>query len=153
MKRFRSKVTALLDIRRRREEDILQAHAKTLQARQGALDRLNAISGALDSLRSEIHQAMTAGCSAAVLSQFQGYGARLNADRTAAAETLAQADAAVASSLEKVLGAKRDRESVEKFRSRERAEYDRESLREEQKLLDEIALRRAANPWSRPVAA
>lgn len=153
MKRFRSKVTALLDIRRRREEDVLQAHAKTLQARQAALDRLNAVSGALESLRSEIQHAMTAGCSAAVLAQFQGYGARLGADRVAAADALAKADSAVAKSLENVLAAKRDRESVEKFRSRERAEYDKESLREEQKLLDEIALRRAANPWSRPIAA
>jgi flagellar FliJ protein len=147
MKRFRSKVATLLDLRRRREEQVLRSHATALFERQAALDRLQAVSGAIESLRQDIGQSMASGCSAAVLAQFHGYGGRLEADRTAAANAVGQAEAAVAKSLEKVLGARRERESVEKFQARERESHERENLRDEQKLLDEIALRRVSGVW------
>ena len=148
MKRFSSKVTALLDLRRRTEEQVLQAHAKTLFARQTALDRLNAVSGAIEALRLDLRQAVVSGCSAAVLAQFHGYGGQLEADRNVAAQSVAQAEKEVAASLEKVLGARRERESVEKFQARERESHEREALRDEQKRLDEIALRRVPGIWN-----
>lgn len=148
MKRFRSKVAALLDLRRRREDQALQDHAKVLHSRQMAQDRVNALSGALNALRLEIRQAMTTGCSASVLSQFHGYGLQLEKDVQEARTGLQRAEKAVAESLQKVLDARRQRESVEKFQARERELHEREALREDQKRLDEIALRRIPNLWS-----
>lgn len=148
MKRFRSKVVALLDLRRRREDQVLQDHAKVLHSRQMAQDRLHAVTGSLDALRLEIRQAMTTGCSASVLSQFHGYGLQLEREVQEARMALQRAEKAVADSLQKVLEARRQRESVEKFQSRERELHEREALREDQKRLDEIALRRVPNLWS-----
>jgi len=142
MKRFRSKVAALLDLRRRREEQSLQDHAKVLLARQSALDRLHAVTGAIEALRVDLRQAVACGCSASVLAQFHGYGSRLDQDHAEAEVAVTRAEADVARSLAKVLEARRERESVEKFQVREREAHDRESLREDQKRLDEIALRR-----------
>lgn len=148
MKRFRSKVAALLDLRRRREDQVLQDHAKVLHARQLAQDRLNALAGSLDALRTEVRQAMTCGCSASVLSQFHGYGLQLEKQVQEARVALDRAENAVAESLRKVLDARRQRESVEKFQGRERELHEKEALREDQKRLDEIALRRLPSLWS-----
>jgi flagellar protein FliJ len=153
MKRFRSKVTTLLGLRQQQEEKKLEAYGRALSLRQAAMDRLQAIERACDALRAEIRNAMSVGCSAAVLAQFQGYGTRLEADRLAQTGVVQQAEGSVSKALSEVLNARRERESVEKFQTRERALFDQDVLREEQKVLDELALRRLMPSWAEQVAA
>jgi flagellar export protein FliJ len=154
MKPFRSKLTALLKIRQKDEESRLEIYGRAIQSRQKAADVRAAVDGAIQALRQEIRASMTTGCSAAILSQFQGYGVRLNQDLRDADERLLAADKTVQIALRELQSARRRRETVEKFQAKERAEYDKEVSREEQKILDEMALRRPGNslssvtPWS-----
>ena len=59
-----------------------------------------------------------------------------------AAAAAAAATSAAAASLQAVLQSRRDREVVEKFSAKELVDHQREQLREDQKNLDEMALRR-----------
>ncbi|HTI70339.1 MAG TPA: flagellar export protein FliJ [Candidatus Limnocylindria bacterium] len=142
MKPFQFKLAALLTIRQKEEQAKLELYAKAMQTRQVALEARNAVERAVEVLRDEVRQSMRLGCSANVLSQFQGYGLRLSDDLRAANERLAATERSLAAALGQLQVARRGRETVEKFQERERAVYDREVLVEEQKLLDEMALRR-----------
>lgn len=145
MRPFRSKLAALLTIRQKQEQAKLEAYARAMQARQAALDTRRAIQNLVTTLQGEIRASMQVGCTASVLSQFQGYGLRLADDLRRADGQLAAAENTLSFALNELQAARRRRETVEKFQTKERAGYAREVLVEEQKLLDEMALRRVAS--------
>ncbi len=150
MRPFRSKLDAVLKLRQKEEESRLETYGRAARARQAAADAVAALRSAVDSLRLEVKTAMNGGCSAAVLGQFHGYGLRLGKDLSEAENRLQIAENGLQTALRELQTARRKRETVEKFQAKERVEYDKEAAREEQKILDEMALRRptAANPWS-----
>lgn len=142
MRRFQSRVTALRDLRQRREEEALQVHSRALQERQTAEDRLQASIGALQRHQLEIQAQLNSGCPAASLARQDGYRLMLEEHCREGRRRVADACAATEASLKAVLLSRREREVVERFCTREREDHQREQLREEQKNLDEMALRR-----------
>ena len=142
MKRFRSRVEPLRDLRRRREDEALQAHARALGERQAAEDRLRACLSALEGHQLEVQEHLRSGCNAATLAYHDGYRRMLEQRCQEFRALLATATAAAAASLQKVLDCQRDREVVDRFCARELAAHALAQQREDQAGLDEMALRR-----------
>jgi flagellar export protein FliJ len=76
------------------------------------------------------------------LAQQDGYRLLLEQRWQESRQQVAEAAAATEASLQALLQTRRDREVVEKFCAKELADHQREQLREDQKNLDEMALRR-----------
>ena len=142
MKRFRSRVTALRELRQRREDEALQVHARALRTRKAAEDRLQACLGALFQHHQDVQTDLMNGCPASRLAQQDGYRLLLEQRWQESRQQVAEAAAATEASLQALLQTRRDREVVEKFCAKELADHQREQLREDQKNLDEMALRR-----------
>ena len=142
MKRFRSRVTALRELRQRREDEALQVHARALRTRKAAEDRLQACLGALFQHHQDVQADLVNGCPASRLAQQDGYRLLLEQRWQESRQQVAEAAAATEASLQALLQTRRDREVVEKFCAKELADHQREQLREDQKNLDEMALRR-----------
>jgi flagellar export protein FliJ len=142
MKRFRSRVTALRELRQRREDEALQVHARALRTRKAAEDRLQACLGALFQHHQDVLADLLNGCPASRLAQQDGYRMLLEQRWQESRQQVAEAAAATEASLQALLQTRRDREVVEKFCAKELADHQREQLREDQKNLDEMALRR-----------
>lgn len=142
MKRFRSRVAPLRELRQRREDEALQAHACALRNRRAAEERLQASLEALARHHLDIQEELRRGCPVATLAQQDGYRRVLEQRCLESRQQCAEATAAAEASLEKVLSCQRDREVVDRFCAKELAEHAREQLREDQKNLDEMALRR-----------
>lgn len=147
MKRFRSRVAPLRDLRQRREDEALQAHARALKERHAAEERLRASLAAVEAHRREVQEEFRRGCTASTLAHHDGYRRLLEQRCLESRDQAAAAAAAAAESLRKVLECQRDREVVDRFCARELAAHVREQQREDQANLDEMALRR------RPVSA
>lgn len=144
MKRFRSRVAALKELRQRREEQALQVHARALRTRRAAEDRLEACLGALLRHRQDVQAELLQGCPASRLAQNDGYRSLLEQRWQESRRQVAEAAAAADASLQALLKTRRDREVVEKFCTKEWADHQRDQLRQDQKNLDEMALRRRA---------
>lgn len=142
MKRFRSRVTALRELRQRREEEALQVHARALRNRQAAEAQFQECLGALFRHQQEVQTDLMRGCPASRLAQQDGYRLLLEQRCHESRQQVVEATSASAASLQAVLLSRRDREVVEKFCSKELVDHQREQLKEDQKNLDEMALRR-----------
>lgn len=142
MKRFRSRVNALRELRQRREDEALQIHARALRARQSAEERLRSSLQALARHQEEVQAELMSGCPASRLAQQDGYRCLLEQRCQESRRQFDEATTAAAASLQTVLRSRQDREVVERFHAKELADHQREQLREDQKSLDEMALRR-----------
>ena len=142
MKRFRSRVASLRDLRQRREEAALQAHARALRARRAAEERLESCLDALHRLHQEVQEDLRHGCPASRLAQQDGYRIHLEQRCRESWQQLADAAALAAESLQTVLRSRRDLEVVDRFSAKEMADHLKEQQREDQHDLDEMALRR-----------
>jgi flagellar export protein FliJ len=142
MKRFRSRVSPLRELRQRQEDEALQAHARMLRQRQAAEERLQATLDALKDHLREVQESLRFGCSASQLAQQDGYRALLEHRSEECQRQVAAAAAAAAASLQEVMRTRRNREVVDRFCAKELAEHALEQQREDQKNLDEMALRR-----------
>jgi flagellar export protein FliJ len=142
MKRFRSRVAPLRELRQRQEDEALQAHARMLRQRQAAEERLQATLDALLDHRREVQDSLRFGCTASQLSQQDGYRALLEQRTDECRRQVAEAASATVASLEEVMRTRRNREVVDRFCAKELSEHTLEQQREDQKNLDEMALRR-----------
>jgi flagellar export protein FliJ len=88
--------------------------------------------------------ALASPCAAGKIDQLRQYGASLEKELARSEATLSQAERELGVALQKMLTARQHRQSIETFREHQRAEYDRDVLREEQKFLDDLARRPVA---------
>lgn len=142
MKRFQSRVAPLRELRQRREDEALQVHAGMLRRRQAAEERLRSTLDSLLRHQQEVQDDLRSGCPASRLAQHDGYRGVLEQRLEDCRRQFAAAASAAVASLEEVMRTRRDREVVDRFCAKERAEHALELQREDQKNLDEMALRR-----------
>ena len=142
MKRFRSRVTALRELRQRREEEALQVHARAVRNRQAAEAQFQESLGALLGHQQEFQTDLMRGGPASRLVQQDGYRLLLEQRCHESRQRVVEATSAAAASLQAVMLSRRDRDVVEKFCAKELVDHQHEQLREDQKNLDEMALRR-----------
>lgn len=158
MKRFRFSLQAVHTLRQRLEQVALEAYSQTLLRRQQVLARLQAIDFGLELAWAALRTWQTQDMAAAELRAAHEFCALLSEQKKETAGQLREAQQLVDVAWKKLVLARQRREGVEKYRQRQWAAYQVAAQREDQKLLDEVAQRRAAGinagAWSlQPVLA
>jgi len=142
MKAFRFTLEAVRTIRQRQENEALEFYARALLARQHALDAVEAIHRLIGDQFGRMRQILAEGCPAAQAAQAQSYHRSLEKIREENVAALEQAERRVKAASQAMLTARQQREIVDIYREKQQAVHQRAELREEQKTLDEFALRR-----------
>lgn len=143
MKRFRFTLQALLTVRQRAEQLAQERYAARIANQERARKALNLAEATLATAATTLRQQMGRGLLAAELAQRHTHLRTLEWSRAQAEEGCRSASRAVEPALREMLEARRRREAVEQFRRRQLQRHDREVQREDNRLLDEFALRRA----------
>jgi len=133
---------AVRTLRQRQENEAMEQYARALLARRLALDLLEAIHQRIAEDFAQRRLLMAGGCTAAQAAQAQNYHRSLEKKRDEAAAALSQAERSVHAASQLMLAARQQREIVDVYREKQQAVFQRAQSREEQKLLDEFALRR-----------
>ena len=120
----------------------MEHYAQALAFRQQALDRLEAVQRELNAGWRELNAKLTKGCAAYEAAQANEYHKSLARRRDECSLALGTAERRVNATLQAMLAARQQRELVDKFFSKQKSRHERELLRQEQKLLDDLAGRR-----------
>jgi flagellar export protein FliJ len=142
MKRFQFTLEAVRTLRQRQEREALENYIAALLARQGALRSVETIDQSIGRDFAQMRQLLAGGCTAAQAAQAQNYHRALEVRRDEAAVALAQAERQLNESSKAMLAARQQREMVDVYREKQQAQHQRLELREEQKIMDEFAIRR-----------
>ena len=142
MKSFHFTLEAVRTLRQRQEQDAMEQYGQALLARQQTLDRLDAVQQRLDAGWQDLRGQLTRGCSASQAAQAQDYHQSLETRRNECTRALEIAERRVNASLQVMLAARQQREIVGKCFEKQKARHQHAQMREEQKLLDDLAGRR-----------
>jgi flagellar export protein FliJ len=144
MKPFHFTLEAVRTIRQRQEQVALEQYAQALLNRQLAAERLNSIQAELDECWRELRGHMVKGCSASTVTQSHDYHRVVTRRRDEAISSLGVAERRVNAAMQMMLAARQQREIVDKSCEKQKAHYQREQFRAEQKLMDDLAGRRSS---------
>jgi flagellar export protein FliJ len=142
MKAFRFTLEAVRTLRQRQEQEALENYARALAARQQVLDLLIELDQRIGRDFTQMRTLLTGRCTAAQAAQAQNFHASLEKKRDECVAALGQAERRVNAASHAMLAARRQREMVDVYREKQHAVHERLILREEQKILDEFAIRR-----------
>jgi flagellar export protein FliJ len=142
MKAFRFTLEAVRTLRQRQEHEALEDYIRALLARQQALSVLEAIDRSIGRDFAQMRQLLAGGCTAAQATAGQNYHFSLEQMRDQGAAALGEAERRVNDASKAMLAARRQREMVDVYREKQHALHQRLELREEQKIMDEFAIRR-----------
>ena len=126
----------------------MENYVHALLARQQVLDRLDTARERIRLNQQEMNRLLAASCAAARLAQAHLYEKALEMHQAEQVLALAKAERRVQAAFQAMLTARQRRKIVETFRAKQHARHQRAEWREEQKLLDDLASRRA-----RPILA
>jgi flagellar export protein FliJ len=104
--------------------------------------QLKAASDELVTAWAALCRDISGGVNAAQLARTRAWCSALEQQQKERAEALQRAQRAMEAAMKKMLLATRDREAIDNYRDKRRSAYDQDVQREEQKLLDELGLRR-----------
>lgn len=121
----------------------MEQYAQALLARQQTIDRLDAIQAELNAGWQQLRDKLAGRCSASQLAQANDYHRALGRRRDECIAALGVAERRVNATLQAMLTARQQREIVEKSREKQKARHAREVFRAEQKVVDDMAGRRA----------
>lgn len=144
MKAFRFTLEAVRVVRQRQEETALEQYAQALLARQQAADRLQSAQEELKAAWRHQQDLLASGATAAQLQQIVGCSQFLENRAKALEKALQEAVLAEERRRQQYLAARQQREIVDKYREKQKAQYDLVTAREDQKTLDELAVRMAS---------
>jgi len=142
MKAFRFTLEAVRTLRQRQEHQALEEYIRALLARQQALSSLEAIDQIIGRDFAQMRKLLSGGCTAAQAAQAQNYHFYLEQKRDQGAAALGEAERQVNEASKAMLAARQQREMVEVYREKQQAQHQRLEIREEQKFMDEFAIRR-----------
>jgi flagellar export protein FliJ len=142
MKPFRFTLEAVRIVRQRHEQLAMEEYAQALFSSRQAEDQLEAVRRELDAGCEELRKLLAKSCPVSKAAQTQQYLKSVEKRLNECARALEQAKLRADAALDAMLAARQQREIVDKFFARQKTRHEREELREEQKLLDELAGRR-----------
>jgi flagellar export protein FliJ len=142
MKTFRFTLEAVRTLRQRQEQEALENYARALLARQQVLDLLTDMDQRITRDFAQMRKLLAGRCAAAQAAQAQNFHASLEKKRDDCVAALGKAERRVNAASRAMLAARQQREMVEVYRDKQHAAHQRLALREEQKILDEFAIRR-----------
>lgn len=142
MKAFQFTLEAVRTVRQRQENEALENYARALLLRQQVLDKLEATQVRIQDHFARMRQWLSEGGAASQAAHAQAYHRSLERIRDDCVAVLGQAERRVNAALQAMLAARQQREIVDVYREKQQAVHQRAVLREEQKALDEFAIRR-----------
>jgi flagellar export protein FliJ len=142
MKAFRFTLEAVRTLRQRQEQEALENYARALLARQQVLNLLADMDQRIRRDYVEMRKLLAARPTAAQAAQAQQFHASLEKKRDDCVAALGQAERRLNATSHAMLAARQQREMVDVYREKQHAVHERLGLREEQKILDEFAVRR-----------
>ncbi len=140
MKTFRFTLQALQILREREHQAALEHYARAVAVCQRALEQLGAREIELEAAWSQLRDRQVANATALVVMQTEAWCQTVAARKRECAMLVARAQEAMKQSLQLLLGARQKKEIVDQFLHHQRQRYDRELQRDEQKMLDELAV-------------
>lgn len=149
MKRFRFTLQVLLIVREREEQRTTELYAAALRVRRRTAEALATIEAEVTHAAAALREHLAGHFRAMDLAQRQDHFRLLETRQDRANEALKAAEAAVGPALQKMLDARRQREVVEECRRKQCLRHERELVRQDDKLQDELALRRVAPVFGR----
>jgi flagellar export protein FliJ len=145
MKPFHFTLESVRTLRQRHEQEAMDQYARTLLSRRQAVERLEAVQQQLSAGWQELRQIIARGCEAASAARMHEYHRSLEKRRDECVQALGVAERRVNAAFQAMLGARREREIVDKCFEKQKARHQREQVRVEQKFLDDLAGRRSAS--------
>jgi flagellar export protein FliJ len=139
MKKFRFTLQALFTVHQQREQAALEVYARALAERQEALKRLSDAERQCQEAWDFNRQRMISGAPAAHILQAEQHCALAKKAQERRTEVWLSAQRAVDQALKTLLEARQSREAVDRFRERQQEHHRRETQREEQKNIDDLA--------------
>jgi flagellar FliJ protein len=143
VKTFHFNLQALQTLRQRQEQKALEQYGQAVSARQSAFEKFEAVRKHCEASWALCREQITHGATAAQLAQAEAYCFSVEEQKKQCEAAVNQAQTVVDERWQTLLAARQQREAVDKYREHQFERYERELLREEQKLLDDVASRRA----------
>ncbi|PAW81454.1 MAG: flagellar export protein FliJ [Pedosphaera sp. Tous-C6FEB] len=143
MKAFKFTLEAVRTLRTRQEKNALEQYGKAVQVREQAVAFLWQVREELEKIFKE-RMSLSEGAPASALAHLEKWTGEVAARERECINNVQLASLRVETTWQALLGARQEREIVEKYLERQRERYDRSLDREEQKALDELAGRRGA---------
>ncbi|MGH9592816.1 MAG: flagellar export protein FliJ [Bryobacteraceae bacterium] len=152
MKAFRFTLEAVQTLRKRQEHQATELYVRSMLARQQAADLVESVREQILINQREMNRLLSAGCTASAAFQASTYQCALEKRLDERILALSQAERRVNAAFQAMLSARRQTKIVEKYRQKQLAHHQRNALREDQKLLDDLASRRAGSilSWNSP---
>jgi flagellar export protein FliJ len=141
MKAFRFPLQPLRVLRERKEQAAQKKYVEALRAVEVAAGELHLASEELAAGWALLCKEMHNGATAVNLVRTRSWCNVLESRQKECAQQLQVAQHALDATMRELMLAKRDREALENYHDKCRRAYDRAAQREEQKRLDELALR------------
>lgn len=144
MKPFHFSLQPIRVLREQKEQAAQQQYVQTLRVCEEAAARVRHAGAELAACWTSLGEELAAGAEATEVLRTRAWCNVLELRLKERTGALEQARLEVDAVWREMLLATRDREAIDHFHDRQRAGYDQEVQRAEQKELDEVALRRAA---------
>jgi flagellar export protein FliJ len=150
MKSFRFTLEAVRVVRQRQEQNAMENYARTLLARQQAMERLDAVQQQMHAGWQEFRDLLARGCAAGTAARLQLCLRALERRREDHVAALGLAERHVNAAMTAMLAARQQREIVDRCFEKQKTSHQREQLRGEQKFLDDLASHRRSSilAWS-----
>lgn len=139
MKRFIFRLQAVLTLRQRSEQEALEAYAHAMRQHQAATEVLKQCEMELSDARRQWLHDMADGCPAIHAAQVLAYCHSIEERRTEFQSALDRSAAELSLASQRMLSTRQQREAVEQFMERQRAQHEQDVRIEEQKLMEELA--------------
>lgn len=146
MKSFRFPLQSLRVLREQKEQTAQKHYAEVLRACEDAAARVKAAGDELSASWNALGQELAAGVTAMELLRTRAWCNALELRLKERTGLLEQARLAVDKVWQEMLNATRDREALDRYYKKNRLAHDRKVQVEEQKQLDELAMRMVDTP-------
>ena len=120
----------------------MEGYAQALLARKQALDRLDGIQRELEKGWHELRARLVSGCTASDAARAHVYLRSLEKRRDESALNLEVAERRVNAAMQSMLLARQQREVVDACFDKQKERHSRDAVRQDQKVLDDLASRR-----------
>jgi len=146
MKAFRFPLQSLRVLREQKEQAAQKHYAEALRAAEDAAARLKLAGDELSASWATLGKELAAGVTAMELLRTRAWCNALELRLKERTSLMEKARLAVDAVWQEMLAATRDRESLDRYYKKNRRAHDRKVQAEEQKRLDELAVRMADTP-------
>jgi flagellar export protein FliJ len=145
MKPFRFSLHPIRVLREQKEQKAQKAFGDALRQCDEAAFQLKTASEELVSAWNSLCRETSTGTNASQLAKTRAWCNVLELRQKERAEALQRAQRSMQAAMNLMTAATRDREAIDHYRDKRRRAYDVEVQREEQKVLDELGVRRSMN--------